>query len=179
MSEKNEVEEVEVENEEEVVEETTDEVVEETTEVDPRDATIGRLNRELTKAKKALDKGAPKQTNKSDDLDYGQKAFLSTQGIKGSKEFDFVQEQIKKSGSNIENLLENDYFKSELENFRSINKTADAIPEGNLSGSPAVDSVEYWSSKPIEEVPADMRIAVVNSKLEQETKKGVFYNSKK
>jgi len=39
------------------------------------------------------------------------------------------------------------------------------------------DSVDYWMSKPIEEVPPEMRIKVVNARLAKEKTKGVFYNS--
>lgn len=130
-----------------------------------------------SKAEPAKAKATAK--TKSDDLDYGQKAFLATQGIKGSAEFDFVQNELKSSGKGLEDLLDNAYFKSELDNFRSLNATADATPSGKRSGSPALDSVDYWMAKPIAEVPQDMRIKVVNAKLEKEKSTGVFYNSKK
>jgi len=118
-----------------------------------------------------------KTNGKSDDFDYGEKAFLTANGIKGSKEFDFVKSELKSSGQDLDSLLENDYFQTKLEKFRALNKTAEAIPTGKRSGGVSVDSVEYWSTKPIEEVPKEMRIKVVNAKLEKETKKGVFYNS--
>ena len=118
-----------------------------------------------------------KPASKSNDLDYGEKAFLTANGIKGSKEFDFVKNELKSSKQDLETLLENDYFQNKLEKFRSLNATADATPAGKRSGGVPTDSVEYWSGKPIEEVPADMRIKVVNAKLNREKNKGVFYNS--
>lgn len=123
-------------------------------------------------------KHVPKESSKkSNDLDYGEKAYLTANGIKGAKEFEFVKAELKASGENLDNLLENDYFKSKLEKFREINKTADAIPKGGRSNSVPTDSVEYWMAKPIEEVPKDMRAKVVNAKLTKDKDKGVFYNS--
>lgn len=119
-----------------------------------------------------------KSSKKSDDLDYAQKAFLTANGIKGSKEFDFVKDELKKSGEELDNLLDNDYFKSRLEKFRNLNKTAEATPKGGKRSSMTTDSVEYWMSKPIEEVPQEMRIKVVNARLKKEESKGKFYNQK-
>lgn len=138
---------------------------------------------EALKYKAILDRNKNKKpdtkepSKKSNDLDYGQKAYLTANGIKGSKEFDFVKNEIKASGEDLDSLLENDYFKARLEKFRSLNKSQEAIPKGSRSGGVPTDSVEYWLSKPIEEVPADMRIKVVNAKLEKSKGKGVFYNS--
>ena len=128
---------------------------------------------EFEKAKKT----AEKESSKSDGLDYGQKAFLTSSGIKGAKEFDFVQAEMKASGQDLDSLLENDYFKSKLEKFRALAQTADATPTGKRSSGVATESVEYWATKPIEEVPKDMRIKVVNFKLQKDQNKGVFYNS--
>lgn len=133
----------------------------------------GRLKRAETKLSKVNEK-SEKAPSKSSDLGYAEKAYLATQGIKGGKEFDFVKEELKKSGAkDLDSLLENPYFKAELEVFR----TSEATPTGKRSSGVATESVEYWATKPIEDVPQDMRAKVVNHKLEKETKKGVFYNS--
>lgn len=113
----------------------------------------------------------------SDELDYGKKAFLASNGIKGSKEFDFVQSEMKKAGLELGDLIENEYFQSKLEKFRALNKTAEATIKGKDSKGVQTDSVEYWLNKPIEEVPHEMRIKVVNAKLKQNESKGKFYNS--
>ena len=117
------------------------------------------------------------ESKKSDILDLGAKAFLTANGIKGAKEFEFVQQEMKKSGQDVESLLENGYFKTGLENFRALTATADATPTGKRSSGVATDSVEYWMAKPFEEVPKDMRTKVVNFKLDKEKNKGQFYNS--
>lgn len=117
------------------------------------------------------------KSKKSDDFGYDVKAYLKTSGI-DSKEFDFVKNEFQSSGfKDIDSLLENDYFKSRLDTHRKLSKTAEATPTGKRSGGVATDTVEYWLTKPIEDVPADMRIKVVNKKLEREKGKGVFYNS--
>lgn len=118
-----------------------------------------------------------RKTQKSDELDYGQKAFLVANGIKGAKELNFVKSELKKSEQDLETLLENGYFKNQLETFRALSQTENATPTGKRSGSVAIDSVEYWAAKPFEEVPKDMRAKVVNFQLDKEKNKGHFYNS--
>jgi len=115
--------------------------------------------------------------NKSNDFGYDVKAYLKASGIKAN-EFDFVKTELKRSGiKDVDALLENEYFQAGLEKFRAVSKTAEAVPRGNRSGGVATDSVEYWLTKPFEEVPADKRRDVVNAKIEKEKNAGKFYNS--
>lgn len=127
---------------------------------------------------KKFEKNPEVKASKSDELDYGKKAFLASNGIKGTKEFDFVKDELKKSGLELGDLVENEYFQSKLDKFRALNKTADATIKGKDSKGVQTDSVEYWMNKPIEDVPHEMRIQVVNAKLKQDESKGKFYNSK-
>ncbi len=122
------------------------------------------------------DKKEPPKSENKDGLDYGQKAFLIANGIKGSKETDFVQGELKKAGGELDGLLENEYFKDRLKEFREINKTSEATPKGTRSGK-STDSIEYWMTKPMEEVPKELRTEVVNAKLKKDKKKTHFYNS--
>lgn len=185
---------VDLNNEEEEVEETEETTEEEETEeetaqekktekqTESPEARKARLERQQEQHKKKhpeLYNTETKSTTskKSDDFDYGEKAFLNANGIKGSKEIDFVKKELKASGESLDSLLENDYFQQRLEKFRSLTKTSDATIKGKRSGGVATDSVEYWASKPIEEVPQSMRSKVVNFKLEKEKTKGFFYNS--
>ena len=124
------------------------------------------------------EKPAKKAAQKSDELDYGAKAYLAANGIKGAKEFEFVQSELKKSGEDLDALLENDYFKARLDNFRALSKTSEATPTGRRSSGPAIDSVEYWSTKPFEEVPKEMRAKVIQARLDKENSKSNFYDSK-
>lgn len=178
---------VEGEEVEETLEETEAEPetkAEEVKEVRPTEtleAREARLERQLEQTRKKLGKDVSipetKPSKKSDEFGYDVKAYLKTEGINAS-EFDFVKKELKQSGlKDIDSLLTNDYFKSRLETHRNLTKTAEAIPTGKRSGGIPTDDVEYWSTKPIEEVPANMRIKVVNRRLEKEGNKGTFYNS--
>lgn len=140
-----------------------------------------RLERQLAQTNKKLgldvEKPIKKTSKKSEGLDYAQKAYLAANGIKGAAEFEFVEKELKSSNLDIDSLLENGYFQSQLEKFRAIAKTNDANPKDRDTRGGSTDSIEYWMSKPIEEVPAEMRTKIVNAKLQKEKVKGVFYNS--
>lgn len=183
------------EYEEEEVEETVEESTEETTEqeetkeVKPKrtpeqeleyfEGRAQRLRKDLgieTPAKETKSK-------KSNDLDYGEKAYLTANGIKGAKEFDFVKTHLKQSGKDLDSLLESNYFKEDLEKFRALSQTADATPTGKRSSGVATESVDYWVAKAgknaenLAEVPQDMRQKVVNALEAKEKNTGQFYNS--
>jgi hypothetical protein len=143
---------------------------------------------EALKFKAILDrnknKSEPKETSKKSngDLDYGQKAYLATQGIKPN-EFDFVQAELKASGESLDTLLENNYFKARLEKNRELSKTANATPTGKRSSGVATESVEYYmaiagpNAENLDKVPKDMRAKVVDAMVSKEKNKGIFYNS--
>lgn len=162
-------------------EETVETPAEEHKEVKPSEtpeARLARLERQASQLRKKLGVSEPEKPSKSsNDLDYGQKAYLAANGVKGSKEMDFVKQELKSSGLSLEALLENDYFQAKLEKQRALNKTAEATPTGKRSGGVPLDSVDYWMTKPLEEVPRDMRGKVVDAMLAKEKSKGVFYNS--
>lgn len=132
------------------------------------------------KYKAILDRNKVKEeahNNKPDGFGLDMKGYLKASGIK-PQEFDFVREEWKKSGQgDIDALLENEYFQAKLTKQRELAQTADATPAGKRSNGVPTDSVEYWMGKPLEEVPQDMRIKVVNARLDKEKTKGVFYNS--
>lgn len=168
-----EVETTEAENDESTVTEKETKKFEETPE-----AKYARLTRQReVLAKKLGLTEEVKPSKKSDDFGYDIKAFLTANGVKGTKEFEFVKTEMKKSGQDLESLLENDYFQHRLKTFRELNKTSEATIKGTRSGGVPTDSVDYWASKPMEEVPQEMRIKVVNHKLKQNESKGGFYNS--
>lgn len=136
----------------------------------------GRLKRAETKLKKSSETPTSKPST-SNGLDYGMKALLRAEGIKGDTETKLVQQFMQETGKDIEQVMESKFFKAELEEMRELAKTADATPPGKRSGNSAIDSVDYWLSKPFEEVPKEMRAQVVTAKMKQEGSKGMFYNS--
>lgn len=137
----------------------------------------GRLKRAETKLKKSSERPADSKPSTSDGLDYGMKALLRSEGIKGEAETKLVQEYMRETGKDIESVLDSKHFKAELEDLRAIARTEEATIAGKRSGSTTQDSVDYWMNKPLEDVPKEMRAKVVNAQLEREKTKGVFYNS--
>jgi hypothetical protein len=133
----------------------------------------------IDKVKGRSTKKEESKTDTSGKLDYGMKAFLAaTHGIKESSEFEFVEKNLRESGKQLEELLENKYFKAELEDFRAKKKSEEATPStSGRNGNSAYDSVEYWKTKDIKDVPPEKRIEVVNARLQEEKSKGIFYNS--
>ena len=184
----------------ETTEETEEESTEEETESEEKDSeeegeeekpteTLdqkrARLQRQLKQVNKKLgitDEEKPRQktSKKSEDFDYGQKAFLTANGIKSKEEREFTQKIAKQTGLELEDLIEDDYFQSKLSDFREKTNTKNARPTGSGRSNKAyIDSVEYWISKkelpPASEV--ELRRKVVNARLKKEGAKGVFYNS--
>ena len=137
---------------------------------------------EALKYKAILDRNKDKPhtkepSKKSDELDYGAKAFLKSSGIENT-EFDFVKEELKKSRlKDLESLLDNPYFKAELDTRRNLDKSKNATIKGKSANGVATDSIDYWLTKPIDEVPKEMRFKVVQAKMKKDNSGGSFYNS--
>lgn len=172
-----------------VVEETVEQVAEETTETtettetDTTDwkakyeETQGRLKRAETKLAKVSETKPEKSSpSKSGDLDYGQKAYLVANGIKG-EEMNLVKEVMANTGKSLDEVLESKYFQAELKEFREAKAVEEATPSGTpRSGQSSRDSVEYWLAKG-EMPPADqreLRQQYVNAKMKAETNKNIF-----
>ena len=118
----------------------------------------------------------PKEEKKADGFGYDIKAYLNASGIKAD-EFDFVKEELKRFGGDIDGLIDNEYFQAKLEKQRAINKTADATPTGKRTGNSATDSADYWLNKPFEEVPKHLQTAVRQAKEKKDGTGSHFYNS--
>ena len=90
----------------------------------------------------------PKESKKSDELDYGQKAFLAANDIKVSDEVNLVKTIMKDTGKTLEQVLESKYFQAELKEIRELKQSADAMPsKTKRSTNSAKDSVDYWIAK--------------------------------
>jgi len=139
---------------------------------------------EALKYKAILDRNKDRNTSTkkapaSNDLDYGAKAFLAVQGIKGSDELKLVKDFMSNTGKDLDSVVESKHFKAELDEMRELKRTADATPSGNKrTGQSARDSVEYWIAKgelpPVSD--ADLRRQVVNARMKKEVTKSAFYN---
>lgn len=174
----NEVETTEAKPETEVapVEETTEEPKEEKPTETPEQR-VARLRRQLEREEKKLGikKEEPKKTKKaSDELDYSEKAYLKASGI-DSAEFEFVKDQMAESGiKDIDRLLENNYFKAQLKEFREAKTVEKATPKSarvSTGESPTL-KVDYWLAKG--ELPPNtpeyqqLRREVVNARYTRE-----------
>ena len=140
------------------------------------EAKKARLTGQLARVNKDLGITAPEVKQKSDGLGYGEKAFLVANGIKG-EETKLVEDAMKKTGGTLEEVLDNPYFQAQLKETRDLAGTKLATPTGKRSGGVPTDSVEYWMAKPMEEVPQEMRIKVVNAKLAKDKNGITFYNT--
>lgn len=157
---------------------TTDSTENETPESDEEQG-VEYWKAEALKNKAILDRNKKKPEAKKETDGFGLevKGYLKASGI-NSNEFDFVKEEMRKAGEkDVETFLDNPYFQNRLETHRENAKAAAATPNSKRSGGVATGSAEYWAAKPIEDVPQDMRRAVVKLKRDKESSGGVFYNS--
>jgi len=163
----------------ETIDEPTEEVVvEEKKEVEKEsdEARLARLKRQYQQQAKKMGLDT-EEKSKLKDLDYGQKAYLVANGIKGAEEMSIVQDIMKSTGKDLDAVLESKYFQAELKELRSLKASEAAIPDGSKrSGQQTRDSVEYWIAKG-ELPPADqieLRRKVVNAKIASHSVKNVF-----
>lgn len=157
---------------------------------EPQGPTVGELQKQLEesqaeaakfkrmaerKAKKAeKSDSAPSKETSKDGLDYGEKAYLKTEGIQAG-EMDWVQERFKESGLNsLEDLLANGFFQHSLKEMRDKAAVQEAMPEGTRTNNvPANTKAEYWVNKG--ELPPNtpenqqLRRDVVNARMKRES----------
>lgn len=114
---------------------------------------------------------------KSEGMDYGQLAFLTSKGIESEDEVAFVEKTMKDTGKELKDVLKASWFQAELKEMRETNASKDAVPRGpKRSGQVTNDSVEYWLAKG-ELPPADqreLRQKVVNAKMKKAQSGSVF-----
>jgi hypothetical protein len=120
-----------------------------------------------TEKKKEAAAAAPAPAdNKPKDFDYGEKAFMTANGIKRD-EYPLVREIMTDTGKSLEDVLSSKHFQAELKDRRDAAATAEATPANSKrSASPTRDTVDYWINKG-ELPPADqieLRRKVVNEK---------------
>ncbi len=137
-----------------------------------------RLRKKLGVESK-VDTSKSTQTEKPNDLDYGQLALLRTEGIKGSGELALFKEVMAETGKGVLDVIDSNYFKSRLTEFREAQESANAIPKGkNRSGQTGVTDTDLAVAKYKESgtLPDDFktRSAVVKQIAAAEQMEGVF-----
>ena len=135
-----------------------------------------RLNTKLKKKAEAKDEDPAPVKKSGDGLDYGQKAFLIANGIKGEDANKLVQEYME-TGKSLEDVVENKHFKNDLKDMEEAEAVKKATPSKSKRGtSNTRDSVEYWIAKG-ELPPADdiqLRRDVVNARMKKATEGSKF-----
>lgn len=120
-----------------------------------------------------------KKGKKSEELGYGEKAFLVANGIKGTEETALVKKIMDSTGNSMETVLESKYFQAELKELRDAKAAADATPgKSGRQGNSASNTVEYWMAKgelpPNTPENRELRQKVVNARLAAERAKSEF-----
>jgi hypothetical protein len=140
------------------------------------EAKRARLERELKQHNKKYPTSKPdKPSTKSDDLDYGQLAFLAAKGVETDEKVDFVKSIVINTGRELKDVMKDDYVLTKLKEMDESAKVKAAIPSGTKrSAQTASDTVEYWLNKGELPDDVDLRRKVVNARIEKETKKDVF-----
>lgn len=144
--------------------------------VETAEAKRARLKRQLKKVEQQLGIEETTETpveRKSFTLGYAEKAYLNANGIKGKDEYALVQDMVANTGKEIEDLIDNKYFQSELKDLRNTRESklaSDALSGTNRNGNSARDSVDYWIGKG--ELPpaymVQLRRDVVNAQIKKE-----------
>lgn len=181
-----------VEDTSESVEETTEETQVERSEKPKRtpqeeyEYHLGRAKRLAKKhgldAETQPEKVAKKDSSKpSDDLDYGEKAYLrSALNLKGADEIQLAREWKKKYGASVEEMEGDEVFNSRLTKLRETRAAADATPKGNKrSAQTSITDLDVAVSKFKEDgtLPSDFktRNAVIDKITAEERKPNFIF----
>lgn len=189
----NEKETVETQENNEELEETTEEQEEQTTEEKPQKKQFSDEERLahhegiVNRLKKKLGKDGQPETVKEtpaktvSDLDYGQKAFLRSYDIKGADEIALVKSEMARSGLNMDELVENEYFQGKLTKLREKRASNDAMPKGSKRTTVPQNDEQYWQGKidsgqaSLNDVPdVKVRRTLLNKRIEQAKMEGRF-----
>lgn len=141
------VEKIETPTKEEKLQEEKEKVVE------TPEAKLARLERQAKQLRKKLgvesevEPVVTKKEPKSDNFDYGEKAYLKSSGIEPT-EFDFVKKIQKETGRDLDSLLTSEYFQFELKTMRNKKSINEAMPSSKpMRGEDSKTKVDYWISK--------------------------------
>jgi len=179
-----------VEENNEEVEETTEEKPVQTDkpkrtpqeEYDYHNGKAKRLAKKLGLGEDKFDSEKPeikKSSSKPSDLDYGQLALLRQEGIKGAAETALFKEIMAETGKGVLDLLDSNYFKSRLADFRESQATLNATPKGKNRSSQASlsdEDVAFAKYNETGKLPDDFktRVAIKNKIVAAEKSKNMF-----
>lgn len=144
----------------------------------------GRLNRESKKEKK---KESDEKTDKKDDSALIQRLdtlALKSEGIKDQDEIELAHKLKEETGKEMDDLLQTNYFQSELKALRDdkANKNATSNVQGGGGENNAKNTKEYWDAKGTLPTAADVpdkktRVKIIRDMMDSSKNNGKkFYN---
>ncbi len=145
-----------------------------------KDTKIQKTSQDFEEYKKSHPETKPvvPEEKKSNELDYGQRAFLKTYGIAGADELALVKSWTERTGDQIDTMVEDEIFNAKLKGLRdqkAAKETLQSMSSGSRNAqSSSKSKVEFWLDKPFDEVPKEFKQEVLNIKLEREREGGKF-----
>lgn len=149
--------------------------------------TLGSLKREFKDFRKSLEQKSQEtpQTTPDSSSSLLKKAFLQSSGITDAEEQELALSTAKKWGVEVDQLINDEDWKSKLDKHRVAK--ANATATSNISGSPASashtkESTAYWKAKGVPPTPNDIPDRKTRQKIIRELvgsagNKGIqFYN---
>jgi hypothetical protein len=136
-----------------------------------------RLKTKLEKAKEVKAEAEPAKPEKSNELDYGQRAFLKTYGISGADELSLVKSWTERTGDQIDVLVDDEIFNAKLKGLRdqkAAKETLQSMSNSRNAQPSSKSKAEFWMDKPFDEVPKEFKQEVLKAKLDQEKEGGKF-----
>lgn len=163
----------------------TKKVEEEDTEFDLEDQYSYHTRKAKQLAKKLgkkEDDAKPTKKASKDELDYGQKAYLNTEGIKGADEIELVKMWLSRTGDDLESIVSDEIFQSKLKSLRNKRTVEQAIPKTGRRATTETYSEEsnlesqYLAGKiGLENIPdPSMRAKILNKRLAKEKGDSMF-----
>jgi hypothetical protein len=151
------------------------------------EAKYARLTRQAAQlAKKLGIEQEPKRSakqSKSDELGYGEKAFLVANGIKGADEMALIQETMRETGRSLDSVIESRFIQGELKAMREARASDAAVPKGTKrSQNSNANDVDYWIARG--ELPEDngtnteLRMKIVAEERRRASVSSPFTSSK-
>lgn len=111
--------------------------------------TLGGLKRENKELKKTPPKETETPKNQPEEFGLLQKTYLRAAGLASEDEIELARDIQKKTGTDWDKLVEDEYFQSKLQKLRDgkANARATDVEGGNSSSSGAKNTPEYWIQK--------------------------------
>lgn len=117
------------------------------------------------------------EPKKTDNLDYGQLAYLTAKGIEDDGEIGLIQDFMKNTGKSLMEAVKNKYVQAEIKELREAKTVQEATPTASRRTAPSgKNTVDYWIAKG-ELPPADqvqLRREVLNKRIETEKQRSKF-----